>query len=400
MILYHLFLVLYLLPQLFLNCLRGKRYPQILQRFGWIPPLTSSKKIVWIHAVSVGEAKAALPFLSLCKEKWDAFVLITTTTKTGFEEAKRSLSQADAFYFLPLDFRFCVKRFIQRVHPSILFLMESDFWPNLLQEMKKSGGQVVLLNGKMSERSFRRWSFVPRLSRKVFEPIDLFCVQNEQYAASFRKLVQNPSKVHSTGNVKLDARAQTFPSFDFVSSLPLLTVSCTHLPEELWIVRALRNGPWKILLAPRHPERFAEVSRSLEKEGIRFARFGENLGNEEVVLIDAMGKLPLCYAKSQLAIVGGSFVPHVGGHNIFEPCLYGCPVIFGPFMSAQKDLVQKILSLKAGMQVPLEKLSEAVLSLLAEQAVFSKNAISLVEESRGATENCWRLVNILHSECD
>lgn len=351
--------------------------------------------MVWIHAVSVGEVKAALPFISLCKEKWDAFVLITTTTKTGFEEAKRSLSQADAFYFLPIDFRFSVRRFIRKTRPSILFLMESDFWPNLLKEMKRAGGRVVLLNGKMSERSFRRWSFFPQLSRRIFEPIDLFCVQNEEYAHFFQKLVQNPSKISSTGNIKLDAKAQPVSSFDFATDLPLITVSCTHHPEELLILRALRNGPWKILLAPRHPERFSHVAHLLEKEKIRFARFGEKLGNEEVVLIDAMGKLPLCYAQSQLAIIGGSFVPHVGGHNIFEPCLYGCPVLFGPFMSAQKDLVQKILSFKAGKQVSLEDLPQAVFSILSQGSIFSKNTVSLVEESRGAVENSWRLVNIL-----
>lgn len=395
MIFYNLFLFFYflvLLPQVLLQRLKGKRYPQMLQRLGFVQPLTTSKKVIWVHAVSVGEVKAAQPILSRLKTEQDVYIFVTTTTKTGHEEAKRSLPQADALYFLPLDFSFCVRLFIRRLRPSLLFLMEGDFWPNLLKGMKASGGKVILLNGKISERSMHRWSFAPRLAKKIFDPIDLFCVQSDDYAASFRKLIQNPSKVHSTGNLKLDAEPQAAPHFDFAAALPLITISCTHYPEELHILRALRQEPLKILLAPRHPERFEEVARLLEQEKIPYARLSEDISKAEVVLIDAMGKLPLCYRQSRLAIVGGSFVPHVGGHNIFEPCLYNCPVLFGPYMSTQKELVKKVLSFHAGVQAPLEGLLQGVRTVLSQHAVFAKNATLLAKQSRGAAENSWKLI--------
>lgn len=342
--------------------------------------------------MSLGEVKAAQPLIALCKKMSDVFVVVTTTTQTGQEEAKRASTMADAVYYLPLDFSFSVRRFIRKIKPQILFLVESDIWPNLLKNVKDFGSKAILVNGKMSKRSFQRWNLFSRVAKRVFGSLDLLCVQNEDYAALFREIVQDPSKVRVTGNLKLDAEPKPL-CVQIPSDSLFLTISCTHGPEEEWIIHSLKGSPWKVFLAPRHPERFEEVARLLEKEKIRFVRFSafsERKGDEEVVLVDRMGQLPFCYAMSQLAVVGGSFVDQVGGHNIFEPCLYGCPVLFGPHMFSQKELVQKILKEKAGLQVKIEDLKQGIEKVLNSRAAFVQRAHLLVAEARGAKEANFR----------
>lgn len=385
-------LLLYLLfiaPKLLWDRLtKGKRHPGFLQRLGLRIP-HADKPVIWIHAVSVGEVKAVQPlFRQLRLKEENSFFLITTTTATGQAEAKRSLSDADAFAYLPLDFSWSAHRWVKRLNPKLFLLVESDFWPQLLKALKQNGTRICLVNGKLSARSARRFALFPSFARRLFAPFDLLCLQNEEHYRRFSPLVPNPSLLKITGNLKLDLEPQ--PSTRALSlTHPILTLSCTHAPEEEWLLNALLDSPYSLILAPRHPERFAEVAHLLQQRGIPYTRWTQPTASpQRVLLIDSMGQLPTCYAQSDLAIIGGSFVDHVGGHNVIEPCLYNCPVLFGPFMQGQKELAGRAIQSGAGLQVPLSQLRQEVDRYFADpslQAQRKKGAHTLVQTNRGAT---------------
>ncbi|MBU6446844.1 MAG: hypothetical protein KGQ49_05545, partial [Verrucomicrobia bacterium] len=349
------------------------------------------------------------------------------------------LSGADAIAYLPIDFTWVVRRFVKAFRPAHFILVESDFWPNLLRELRKNGTKISLVSGKMSEKSARRFALFPRFSQRLFAYFDHVCVQNEEHYQRFSPFC-DPARLTIAGNLKFDIQAQPITR-TLKLTRPAITISCTHAPEEELILNALIGGPWTLLLAPRHPERFGEVAALLQRKGLAFVRWSEsqtgrlyrnNLKSREfgkespqnsfperatialgqgvseeahfeanstmpktdssgcfgIILIDAMGQLPLCYTHSDLAILGGSFIEGIGGHNILEPCLYGTPVFFGPFMRTQKEFVKRVLESKAGRQLPIEHLRQAVDEwFLNEELAHSmrKGTIDAIEVGRGAT---------------
>lgn len=377
---YNIVLFLYCLllaPKLLWERLHGKRHPAFLQRLGFFLPKTPHKQVIWLHAVSVGEVKAAVPFFLLLKQNFpDAWFCVTTTTTTGQEEAKRSLD-ADAYLYLPLDFSWVAKRFVNKMRPDLFFLVEGDLWPNLLMSVKKRGGKAILISGKMSERSFKRLKRFPFVASKLFSPLDLLCVQSAEHANRFAHFATN---VRITGNLKFDMQAQEVN----VSARHFLTISSTHALEEELLLDQLKEGPWSIFLAPRHPERLNVVADMLAKKNISFARLSE--GKEaKVILVDSMGKLGFCYAQSKIAIVGGSFVPGIGGHNMLEPALYGCPSLFGPHVEGQKELAKKVLESRAGLQAQVMHIVEAVHEIFSDQEAYAQRSSQMIEGLRGAS---------------
>lgn len=392
---YHCILLLYclaILPKIALERLRGKKHPAFLQRLGFFLPFPPCKKVIWIHAVSVGEVKAAVPFFHLLKNKFpDAWICITTTTATGQEEAKRSLADADAHLYLPLDFSYSVRRFVKTLNPHLFFLIEGDLWPNLLAAIKRSGCKIFLISGKMSKKSFVRWHWASVFAKEMFSHLDLICAQTHEHASRFLPFMSDPLKLRITGNLKFDMSPQKVKKLLNIEH-PVLTLSSTHDREEELLLNLLKTGPWTIFLAPRHPERFEEVAKLLTKKNISFIRWSqmEKYGPEtKVILVDVMGELGSCYANSELAIVGGSFVSNIGGHNVLEPCLYGCPVLFGPHAFAQKELVQKVLDAKAGIQADLPQVLEGVEKILSERSIFSSHALKCMDKIRGSTLATW-----------
>ncbi len=364
------------------------RHPGLLQRLGKnLPPLPEAPFRIWIHGVSVGEIKAARPLFEKLKNQFPhARFFVTTTTATGGEEAKRSLPGAH-YSYLPLDAKSAVRRTVRHVRPDLFLLSESDFWPNLLKEIQSRGGKTVLFSGKLSSRSAARFFRFRFFAKKLFSRFDLLLVQNEEQKRRFLPLVSDPSRLHVTGNPKFDLKPQKSP-------LPphnFITIACTHAPEEEWLLDTLHGGPWQLFLAPRHPERFAEVAQLLEKKKIPFTRWSQTHDlSAPVILIDTMGQLPSCYPLSHLAILGGSFVTHIGGHNILGPCLYGVPVFFGPHMFGQQDLVQAVLAARAGKQLALAALRLAVEAFFQEPQQGMREATqTLFSTSPSSTERVW-----------
>ncbi len=364
---------------------QGKYRTSLSARLGFKLPkiaLKPHQKLFWIHAVSMGETRASIPLFRQIRSHYpDAAIVISSTTETGHMEARRSMPEAAAHFFLPLDFSWSVSLILKHLPLTALILVESDFWYNLLYLAKQSGARIFLVNGKISERSARRFQKIPFFTRRLFANFDQMCVQSERYQQRFLELGIPPEKLHVTGNLKFDTTPKKLGSValqhfkDELGIQPtdrLAVIGSTHEPEEHWLLSAL-DQVWqkipelKVLIVPRHPERFDSVATQLKQRGIatlRYSQRAQKKGDERIVLIDTMGLLNSCYQLAEVAIVAGSFVSHVGGHNIFEPVLYHVPVLFGPHMHTQLDLVDLVLQGQAGRQVTLEQLPNAVLELL------------------------------------
>lgn len=395
----NLLIILYLLaiaPKLLLDrVLKGKRHPAFLQRLGFSLPAIKAP-LIWIHAVSVGEVKAALPlFLELKKRHPNHFFFITTTTATGQAEAKRSI-KANAFAYLPIDLSWVVRKWVKHLQPETFYLVESDFWPNLLKALRRNQTKIILASAKMSARSFRRFSLFPNFTKRLFSHFDYICVQNQDHHARFAPFTI-PSRLHITGNLKLDLSPQ--PTRPLTIPTPAITISCTHPTEEESLLTLLLPTPYFLILAPRHPERFKEVAQLLTRKNIPFTRLTDpDHSHSRVLLIDTMGQLPSCYAASRLAIVAGSFVTHIGGHNVLEPCLYSTPVLFGPHMQGQAEFATRVINAKAGFQVPLSDLTQTIANFFsnpAQEKSMRASALALVSINRGAAERTLSTINKL-----
>jgi len=386
-------LMLALFPKLLWQSLvLGKYRKSFLSRVSGKGPRPGTKGLViWLHAVSVGEVKALSTLTPHIRKACpDAFILVSTVTETGQKEAKRLLAQADAFCYLPLDFSWIVRRFVKRLKPDLLVLVEGDFWLNLLKQVKKEGGSVVLVNGKISEKSLKRYLFMKAFSQELFQRIDTFCVQSEEYLKRFLKLGIAPEKLTVIGNLKYDIPAPE-PSESEVEAWRaklgiqpsdlVLTVGSTHEREEELLLKALKPL-WnkyenlKLLLVPRHPERFRKVEKTIEEEGAQFTCYSKlrnRSKSEKIILIDEMGVLPQCYRISNLSIVGGSFVEGIGGHDIFEPAKMGIPVIFGPYMHKQVELSQNLTQSGVGRQISIDELHEVLENYLSHPSSMKED---------------------------
>lgn len=377
--------------------LQKKYRGTVAQRWGLVlPPRVQGTPVFWLHMVSMGETRAMIPLYQKLQTAFpEAVFYLSSTTKTGHEEAKRRFPQAAAHFFLPLDLSWNMKRLVKQLQPTFLLLSESDFWYNLIRMVKRGGGKVAVLNGKISARSHSRFQKASFVSEKLFSPVDLFCVQNEEYKDRFLTLPIAKEKVAITGNLKLaikpalpseEQRSQFCRTFGINPSDRLVTIGSTHpKEEELLLEQCAQVKGVKFLLVPRHPERFAGVKKWLS-----------TLGNDTVILIDQMGVLNLCYQLSDIALVGGSFVPGIGGHNIFEPIQAQIPVLFGPYMENQNEFTQMVLKAKAGLQIGVDEVGETLTRLLQDPAPYRDNAKKLSLIGDEVLEETWnRLKTIL-----
>lgn len=397
--LYLLFIISF--PKLLVDYLFKKKYRKSLfARIVPEVPKGAKKPLIWLHAVSIGETKALSTLVPhVRKEHPDAFIYVTTVSETGNEEAKKRILDADTIGFLPLDFSWSIKGFVRKLKPDLLILVEGDFWFNLMKEVKKQGGQIIVVNGKISEKSLKRYLAVRFFSRPIFHSIDHFCLQGESYLERFLKLGIRPESLTVTGNLKFDIPP---PPTEDLESLKkryrisdndrVITLGSTHEGEEELLYKALipaltMDPNLKVLIVPRHPERFARVKQLIHHPQIR--------------IVDEMGVLPACYKISTLAIVGGSFVKHIGGHDIFEPAKLGIPTLYGPHMFGQVDLDKGLTESGAGIKVEASHLIEVVEKLLNDSVAHSamgENGKHYAHKVMGASFHTWNCINSLEKK--
>lgn len=404
-------LALIAIPKMIYHRFRYGKYKESLgKRLGIGFPIIKKgdRPLIWIHAVSVGETKAVAPLVKMLKAQLkNPIIVVSSITETGHAEAQRSIPLADYKVYLPLDFRFIIRPIVRSVKPDLVILSESDFWYNFLKVSKDVGASVILANGKISRASMQRFQKVESFCQRLFSLIDLFCVQSEHYKERFLALKVPEEKITITGNLKFDG---DFPRLSdeqldlwkeqmgIREGDQVLVVGSTHDPEEKLFLEVAQRL-WskyprlKVVFVPRHPERFNEVAGIFQTHNISYVRFSQLGGHcphdHKVILMDAMGLLRKCYQFADIAVVAGSYTNKVGGHNILEPSWYGVPVIFGPYMYSQPELVELVKHFGAGWQIPKEQLVEKLDTLLSNSDVrtaVGQSGLSMMSGINGATK--------------
>ncbi len=382
------------------------------QRLGYLPLSFNldGEESIWIHAVSVGEALTVRAFAGELKARYPGLRLfVSTTTIAGQQVAARDIKEADATFYFPIDLGFIVRRTLRLVRPRLLVVMETELWPNLLRECQRRGVRTMLVNGRISNRSYPRYRLVRPFMRRVLADIDRFCVQSFEAARRLTDLGADPARVEVTGNLKFDSLQPSPPAddrglprvlryFHVPADRPVIVAGSTMKGEESLVLQAferLRTPECRPLLvvAPRHPERFDEVERLAREEGLAVARRTrldiDQEPGEDVVVLDTIGELAHLYRVAWVVFVGGSLVP-TGGHNILEPAVFGKPILFGPHMHNFREIADSFLGAGAAVQVASAgELAEVLGDLLADgkrRGSLGAAARGIIEASRGARE--------------
>ena len=401
-------------PYFVYQAIRYKKYVGSLrERLGYLPISfnVDGEESLWIHAVSVGEALTARALAADLKARYPRLRLfLSTTTIAGQQVARRSLQHVDAVFYFPFDWAFIVRRTLNLVKPRVFIMMETEIWPNLLRVCRKRGVRTVVINGRISSRSYPRYRLIRPFFRRVLADVDRFCMQSEESARRLIDLGADPSRVSVTGSLKFDSlelptpashgkpRERVMRFFRISPHRTVIVAGSTFRGEEVAVLRAFARVKSTmpgalVVLAPRQPERFGEVERLARDAGFVTARRSELPIDAEprvdVVVLDSIGELAQLYQLATAVFVGGSLVDQ-GGHNILEPAIFGKPVVFGPNMQNFKEIADTFLANDAAVQVQTDReLEEALLLLVTDpvrRARLGAAARALVEANRGAKD--------------
>jgi 3-deoxy-D-manno-octulosonic-acid transferase len=416
--------VLALLPRFLLDAARHGKYAAGLgQRAGALQKFDAGgRPVVWLHCVSVGEAQAARPLVRALLEEYPQHALVvSTTTLTGQRIARDVFAGTAAlvFYF-PFDWAWSVRRTLRAVKPSTVLVMETELWPRFFRECRARGVRVALVNGRISEKSFRRYKLIRPFIRRVLADLSLAAMQTEADAARLIELGVKPERARVTGNVKFDMEETTGQPlteelrrrFGFDKDRPLVVAASTHAPEERVVLEAFKlaagdsaAGRPRLLVVPRHEERFGEVAAQIEASGLSWARRSATEratdATCDVILLDSMGELRAVYPLAELVFVGGSIAP-VGGHNVLEPALAARCVVTGAHTSNFKAIVAALVEQHALVQLPHAEEAETTRTLarvlrdLLDDDVrrrrTGERARAVLEQNRGATARTVKLL--------
>jgi 3-deoxy-D-manno-octulosonic-acid transferase len=364
--------------------IRKKYFASAGQRFGFIPQ-RSSESSIWVHTVSVGEFLAAKPLLRKIQEKYPNIPLfISTTTITGQKLAAEFLP-GQAFYF-PFDWSWCVRRVFRSIKPGLILVFETEIWPNFLWEAHDQDIHVILINGRISDRSFSRY----RAVRKLIPGFTECWMQSMEDASRMKEIEKDSQRVKVMGNMKFDYLPQTLsPGLqklieNWKGSSLLLIAGSTMPGEEEILLDAFKNLPLKMLIAPRHPERFNEVIHLIQQKGFAVSRRSENKSNDTpIMILDTIGELAALYEMADLVIIGGTF--RYSGHNPIEAAYYGKAIVSGPEYKNFRAVFEEFLINDA--IVVTEDITSAIRNLANDSERRKKLGIAaqdLVRRNQGA----------------
>ena len=389
---------------------------------GRLPSMREDRRCAWFHAVSVGEVlqlQKVIPGFLAAHPEFD--VVLTTTTSTGYELATKRFPDCLVSY-CPLDFSWAVRRAVKRLRPELLVLVELELWPNLIQAAHSAGARLVLINGRVSSKSYHGYRWIRPLMRWLLNRFELLAVQNEVYAERLRNLGANPDRLHVTGSIKCDQlvfdrmNEKTLDLrrlFQIEDKECVLVAGSTQAPEEAIALRcyeklAAEIPNLRLILVPRHPERFREVQQLVESHGWQLIRksqpsSGEPLRNARpdrrpILLLDTVGDLAACWGLANIAFVGGSLTSR-GGQNMMEPAAYGAAVTFGPNTQNFRDVVELLLQEDAALVVSGEGEMLMTLRQLLQRPqrtqAMGQRARELVQRQQGATDRTLGLLSQL-----
>jgi len=367
----------------------------------------SGKRVIWVHAVSVGEVLASTRLIAELEAALGVgwVVVISTTTKTGQALAKEKFGAGRVFY-MPLDFAFAVKPVMKALKPAALVLIESEMWPRILHEFRKAGAPVIVVNARVSDRSFGRSMKVRWLWSRVLRRSTLWLAQSEEDARRLVEMGASPSAVKVGGNLKYDVRAAKVSAVaerikEAAAGRPIVVVGSTVAPlneksfaeEELvikaWEGRVREEFGALLVIAPRHPERFAQAEAAVKEFNYAKASdWGAAKGRLDVVLLDTIGDLAAVYGVADVAFVGGSLIKR-GGHNPLEPAQFGVPVVMGPSFENFRDMVTKMQEARGICLVKgVDQLEEVMVGMLRDREAaraMGERGRQVFEAQQGAT---------------
>ncbi len=424
-------LLLYLaFPIIFLRILwRSLRTPAYLKRwnerfgfYGTVNQFQKKKNCIVFHAVSVGEVHAALPLVEILqKECPNTSIVITTSSVTGSARVTEIFRDEIFHVYLPYDFSGAMKRFVKLTKPDLLIIMETELWPNLIHSCHQAGCKILHANARLSDKSFINYRKIPGLVRSMLEEIDLIAAQAQADGEHFLQLGLDKSKLEITGSMKFDVQLsdiQVTAGKELRQKLgidrPVWIAASTREGEEKKIIRAFKQiltayPDLMLLLVPRHPERFTEVSGLCKDAGLRLMRRSEQIRDFadnsaivtkdiQVFLGDSMGEMSLLYAAADIAFVGGSLV-NTGCQNILEPAALGLPIFTGPSLFNFKSSSEILINAGALKVVSNEQqLAAGLIDLLQNQEQYqamSEAACKAVRQNRGATRKLFDLCKSL-----
>jgi 3-deoxy-D-manno-octulosonic-acid transferase len=402
-------------PYLLYQAIRYRKYVvNLRQRLGYLPVSfnVDADESIWIHAVSVGEVLTARALLPELRERYPRLrIFLSTTTITGQQIARNNLQYVDEVFYFPFDLSFIVRRTLRLVRPRLFLVMETEIWPNLIRACRQADVRTVLVNGRISSRSYPRYRMARWFFRDVLSHVDRFCMQSDESARRIIDIGADPARVSVTGSLKFDSleipgapvshtadggRNRVLRYFRITGDRPVVIAASTLKGEEEPIfeafhrIRATRANAL-LIIAPRKPERFDDVERLARRPGWNVARRSELRVDAEprhdVVVLDTIGELAQLFQVATLVFVGGSLVD-AGGHNILEPAVFGKPIVFGPHMQNFAEIARTFLDHGAAIQVKSgRELETTLLELLGDpvrRASLGAAARALVEANRGA----------------
>jgi 3-deoxy-D-manno-octulosonic-acid transferase len=337
----------------------------------------------------------------------------------GQQVARRNLQGVDAVFYFPFDWDFIVRRTLNIVKPRVFVMMETEIWPNLLRMCRARGVKTVVINGRISSRSYPRYKLIRPFFRRVLADVDRFCMQSDESARRLIELGADPARVTVTGSLKFDSlqiptptvhgrpRERVLRFFRIPPNRVVIVAGSTMKGEEAAMLRAFERvksiSPGALMvLAPRHPERFGEAERLARESGFLTVRRSDlpidTDPRADVVVLDTVGELAQLYQLATAVFVGGSLTAH-GGHNILEPAVFGKPIVFGPHMQNFKEIASAFLANGAAVQVQSDRdLEQAMLGFVTDpvrRARLGAAARALVEANRGAKDKTLKVISDL-----
>ncbi|MBL8181883.1 MAG: 3-deoxy-D-manno-octulosonic acid transferase [Blastocatellia bacterium] len=407
-------------PRFLWDVITGGKYAAgFKQRLGFLPAFEKDQRsVVWLHCVSVGEANAARPLVDEFRHRFPTHrLIVSTVTRTGQKHVRDIFKHsADAIFYFPFDWKFSVKRAIKHYEPNAVILMETEIWPNFIREANHSGAKVCIANGRLSEKSYKRYSYFKKSMKRILGYFAVAAMQSNADAKRIMALGMRASKVRVSGNLKFDHSVEAAENqltevfrerFAITPEAPLIIAASTHEKEEAWLLDVFKEI-WKsggdrlprLMIVPRHPERFDTVTDLLRKTGFDFVKRSESESSRdktaEVILLDSIGELRAAYPLAEIVFVGGSLIPH-GGQSIFEPAACGKAIVTGPYTDNFKAAIADFAERKALIQVTatkekamIDELTQALQKLVHDQGkriTLGSAALSAMKANRGATSH-------------
>ena len=400
------------LPAILLRLLWRSRYTigyrqRWNERFGYIKRVTETEASIWIHAVSVGEANAAIPLIKELIVRYPQYtIVVTTTTPTGSAQVVQHLKDEVTHVYAPYDVPWVVNRFLRRSRTKLCIIMETEIWPNILHCCRKNNIPIFLANARLSERSRLRYQLIATLTKAMLKSYSMVAAQGLLDGERLLSLGLDPKRLMISGNIKFDIK---IPSqlVEEGSALrkewnaqnrPIFIAASTHEGEEEIILDAFKRireqlPETLLILVPRHPDRFMRVERLCKDRNFKLVLRSLNQlpdqDSDNILLGDTMGELLLLYAASDIAFVGGSLVP-IGGHNLIEPAAIGLPVLTGPHLHNFTE-ISRLLQNAGTAQIiqDAKSIASAVIALFSATELHNKmstRAREVISANSGALE--------------